>query len=148
MIQLATFILFQFILITAFCQPKADSIAVLQLLKTDYKTLENFDVKGHVANCTSDYMLIEDGEVWSLQKELEYFRSNANRSLKRRDYFTVYKFSSVGTTAYLVYHLKSDINENGKVTTKNWTESALFRKIGSSWKIALIHSTTVASRLQ
>jgi Domain of unknown function (DUF4440) len=148
MIKLTAYILCQFILFTALSQQKADSLAVVQLLKNDYKTLEKFDITKHIANCTPDYMLIEDGEVWTLQKELEYFRSNANRSLTRRDYFTIYKFFTSGNTAYLVYHLKSDMNEKGKVTTKNWTESAVFKKSAGTWKIALIHSTTVASKLQ
>lgn len=147
MIKLIASLLFQFTLVTAFAQQNNDSIAVIQLLKNDYRTLEKFEIKKHVANCTSDYMLIEDGEVWTLQKELEYFRSNANRTIIRKDHFSIYKFSASGNTAYLVYHLKSEINEKGKVTTKNWTESAVFRKAAGSWKIALIHSTTVASKL-
>ena len=145
--KLIAYIFFHSIVCGAFAQPKGDSIAIVQLLKDDYKTLEKFDANKHIAHCTKDYMLIEDGEVWTLQRELEYFKSNANRLLTRKDQFSIYKFSVSGNTAYLVYHLKSDINEKGKVTTKNWTESAVFRKDSKGWKIALIHSTTVASKL-
>lgn len=147
MIKLIAYFVFQSFTFIGFAQHKADSMAVVQLLRNDYKTLEKFDINKHVANCTKDYMLIEDGEVWTLQKELEYFKANATRVLTRKDYFSMYKFSLSGNTAYLVYHLKSDINEKGKVTTKNWTESAVFRKEATGWKIALIHSTTVESKL-
>lgn len=145
--KLFALLLFQSFLFIAFSQQKADSIAIVQLLKNDYKTLEKFDINKHIANCTTDYMLIEDGEVWTLQKEVEYFKANAIRQQTRKDNFTIYKFSSSGTTAYLVYHLKSDLSEKGKVTTKNWTESAVFKKSAGAWKIALIHSTTVAGKM-
>ena len=129
----------------AICQ-NADSIAIIQLLKSDYKPLQNFDIAAHTANCTSDYYLIEDAEVWSLQKEIEYFRLNASRRMTRKDQFTIRTLKLHGNVAYLIYELKSDITEGGKISTKYWTESAVFRKVAGKWKIALIHSTTIPGK--
>ena len=129
-----------------FSQTSTDSLAIVQLLKNDYKTLETFDIAKHIANCTPDYLLIEDGEIWNLQKEIEYFKSNANRRIVRKDQFTIHTFRLSGNVAYLIYELKSEINENGKISAKNWTESAVFRKSTGKWKIAMIHSTTIAAK--
>ena len=100
-----------------------------------------------MANCTSDYTLIEDGEIWSLQKEIEYFKSNAHRVISRVNNFKIHKLTIAGSVAYLIYELKSEIKENGKFSTKAWTETAVFRKVAGKWKIALIHSTTIGGKI-
>lgn len=127
----------------SFSQGLNDSTAIIQLLKNDYRTLETFDIQKHVDNCTTDYTLIENGEVWSLGKEIAYFKSNSHRVLTRKDFFTIHKLKIVDRFAYLIYELKSEINEKGKITTKFWSESAVFRKVDGRWKIALIHSSPI-----
>ena len=64
--------------------------------------------------------------------------------LGRKDYFDFNFVRIFGNTAYTVYNLKSDITEDGKLITKHWNESVIFRKVKGKWKIALIHSTPIA----
>jgi ketosteroid isomerase-like protein len=118
-----------------------DSTAIVKLLKSDYTTMGNWDIKTHINNCTADYLLIEEGEVWNLEKEKQYYQSNAGRVLQRKDVFTFKKIRISGDMAYAVYFLKSEMTEKGVLTVKTWNESAVFRKVGGQWKIALIHST-------
>ena len=127
-----------------FSQKKNDSTNIVQLLKEDYKTLVNSDIVKHKRYCTDDYILIEDGEIWDMEKEADNYKKNVNRILDRKDYFDFHFIRILGNTAYTVYHLKSDIKENGKLTTKQWNESVIFRKVRGKWKIALIHSTPIA----
>lgn len=129
--------------IESYCQGKADSIAVVKLLTLDYQTMENFDITGHINNCTSDYLLIENGEVWDLARESRYFRENKHRKISRKNTFNFKKVYTTGGYAYAVYELQSDIFENGKMTRYLWTESAVFKKANGKWKIALIHSTKI-----
>jgi ketosteroid isomerase-like protein len=124
-------------------QYEKDSIAIVQLLKNDYATMGNYDIKTHVGYCTADYLLIENGEVWDLKKETEWYRTNAHRVLSRTDFFTIRTIKVHNNIAYAVYHLRSDFKENNTLKTKVWNESAIFRKEQGSWKIALIHSTPV-----
>lgn len=126
-----------------FSQGKNDSMEIIQLLKDDYKTMVSSDIKKHMGYCTDDYLLIENGEIWNMQKEAEYYKQNAQRVIERRDNFDFKYIKISGNTAYAVYNLKSDITENGKLTQKNWNESAIFRKVDGRWKIALIHSTKI-----
>jgi ketosteroid isomerase-like protein len=79
-----------------------------------------------------------------MEKEADNYKKNVNRVLDRKDYFDFNFIRILGNTAYTVYNLKSDITENGKLTTKQWNESVIFRKVQGKWKIALIHSTPIA----
>jgi hypothetical protein len=137
------FFIFSLISTNSFCQEKNDSIAIVQLLIKDYKTLGNWDVKSHVENCTDNYLLIENGEIWDLKKEVEYFTQNANRVIDRKNYFDIKYIRIYGNYAYAVYTLRSDILENGSLTSKNWIESSIFRKIKNNWKVELINSTPI-----
>ena len=124
-------------------QGKNDSVEIIQLLKDDYKTMVTSDIKKHIGYCTDDYLLIENGEIWTMEKEAEYYKQNAQRVIERSDYFDFKYIKISENTAYAVYNLRSDITENGKLTQKNWNESAVFRKLDGRWKIAHIHSTKI-----
>lgn len=127
----------------AFSQEKNDSIAIVQLLVNDYKTLGNWDIKSHIENCTANYVLIENGEIWDMKRESEYFIENASRVIDRKNYFNIKYIRVYGNYAYAVYALRSDITENGNLKVKNWIESTIFCKIKGKWKIELINSTPV-----
>ena len=127
--------------IQLFSQYKKDSTEIMQLLKADYKTLVTNDVKTHRANCTDDYLLIEDGEIWNMEKEAAYYKQNEKRVIEREDHFDLNYMKILDNTAYVVYKLRSDITENSKLIQKNWNESVIFRKVDGKWRIALIHST-------
>lgn len=136
-------IFFLLVSMKGFTQGRTDSIEIIQLLKDDYKTMVSSDIKKHMAYCTDDYLLIENGEIWNMEKEAAYYKQNAQRVIERSDNFDFKYIMISGNTAYAVYNLISDIKENGKLTQKNWNESAIFRKIDGRWKIALIHSTKI-----
>lgn len=137
------FLLLQAFITNTKAQYKRDSIAIVQLLKKDYATMSNYDIQTHVANCTNDYLLIENGEIWDLQKETEWYRSNSHKVIARTDSFTIRTVKVFNNLAYAVYHLQSDITENNTLKIKVWNESVVFRKEQGRWKIALIHSTPV-----
>ena len=127
-----------------FSQNKSDSVAIVKLLMDDYSTMGNWNIAKHMQNCTENYLLIEEGEIWNMEKERKYYLENASRTIERKDYFNILYVKVYGTTAYAVYNLKSDIKENAVMKVKNWNESAFFRKVKGAWKIELIHSTSVS----
>ena|SRR5215831_10419368 len=131
--------------LNVFPQAKNDSTQIIKLLKDDYSTMLTNDIKKHKANCTDDYLLVEDGEIWDMAKEEAYYKSHEGRVIERTDNFDFKQIKILGNTAYTVYNLKSDIKSNGELIQKNWNESVIFRKINGEWKIALIHSTPAKS---
>lgn len=128
---------------TAFAQTEKDSLEIVNVLKADYKAFGHYDASTHVNYCTEDYLLIENGEIWDLQKEVEYLKSNENRKSIRTDSFKFIKLRIVGEMAYGVYELHSKITENSYTKSYLWYESVVFRKMNGDWKIALIHSTKI-----
>ncbi len=136
-------IFFLFLTTNVFSQENNDSSAIIKLLINDYKTMGNWDIKSHIENCTENYLLVENGEVWDIKKETEYYIKNANRVIDRKDFFDIKYDRIYGDLAYAVYNLRSDITENGDLKVKTWLESTIFRKIKDKWKIELINSTPV-----
>ena len=126
----------------AFAQ-KNDTTTIIQLLKSDYGTMLNTDLKKHMSNCTEDYLLIEAGDIWNMEKESKWYKNDANKVTDRKDNFEFKYIRIDGDVAYAVYNLKSDITKDGKLTQNNWNESTIFRKVNGEWKIALIHSTPI-----
>ena len=122
---------------------KNDTTTIIQLLKSDYGTMRNMDLKKHMSNCTEDYLLIEAGETWNMEQESKWYKDDANKVTDRKDNFDFKYIRIDGNFAYAVYTLRSDITKEGKLTQKNWNESAIFRKMNGEWKIALIHSTPI-----
>jgi ketosteroid isomerase-like protein len=123
-------------------QQANDSASIVQLLKADYATMDNMDIKAHVNNLTQDYYLIEKGEVWDINTELDsIYRKNINKTFKRTDFFTIKLVKVSGDMAYAIWHLKSEYNDQGRVTERAWNESGVFRREDNRWKIALIHSS-------
>jgi hypothetical protein len=123
-----------------------DSSEIVELLKSDYKTLESLDYKKHIEHCTEDYILIENGEIWDLKKEIDMlFKSGDNTVIKRDDVFLFKSIKVDHPYAYAVYELRSTITRNGNTKAYHWVESAIFYKVSGKWKIKLIHSTKVGS---
>ena len=120
-----------------------DSTLIVQLIKDDYATMGSMDSTAHLRNVTSDYHLIEKGEIWDIQTELDsIYRLNSNRSIVRSDFFTIKTVKIKGDMAYAFWHLRSEFRENGKLFREvAWIESGVFRKEQERWKIALIHSS-------
>lgn len=123
---------------------QSDSAKIIQLLKDDYATMNNWDAQKHIVNCTPDYLLIENGEIWNLASEIKNYKSHANDVFDRKNYFDIKTVKIFGDVAYDVHTLKSVITKDNISRTKVWDESVTFRKINGTWKIALIHSTPIS----
>lgn len=122
-------------------QEAKDSIAVVQVIKADYKALGGNDAEARRRNCTPDYQLIEDGELWSLEKEIDFMLSRKGQSLVRTDTFRFISVQVKGDMAFAVYDLRSAISRSGTTKYYHWMESAVMVRLNGSWKIRLIHST-------
>ena len=131
---------------TATSQLRADSIEIVNLIAKDYKTMGNWDLKTHIQNCTDKYLLIENGEIWTMKEESDYYKKNSGRVMTRRDYFDFKRVNVQGAFAYAVYNLTSEIIENGGTKTVNFAESAICKKIDGKWKIEVIHSTKLDAK--
>jgi ketosteroid isomerase-like protein len=126
-----------------FSQSNSDSLDVVALIKSDYVALGNADIEARKKNCAQDYILIENGEIWNLEKELGYMKSKMSEKTVRQDHFDFKTVKIIGDVAYLVYELRSEITRDGAVKNIQWTESAIVSKYSGAWRIKLIHSTKI-----
>ena len=89
-------------------------------------------------------MLIENGEVWDIKKEIEIlFNPNINSKIVRQDEFFFKKIKIDNPYAYVVYELKSKVTADGNTKKYHFIESVIFYKVSGKWKIKLIHSTKI-----
>ena len=86
----------------AFSQ-KNDTTIIIQLLKSDYGTMRSMDLKKHMSNCTEDYLLIEAGDIWNMEKESKWYKDDANKATARKDNFDFKYIRIDGNVAYAVY---------------------------------------------
>lgn len=93
-----------------------EELAVQEAIRENYATYSGYDEARYRTTTTDDFLLLEQGEV--IDRE--------------------------GDVAYAVYVLKSDITDDARGTRiREWLESAILRRDGSRWKMALLHSTRV-----
>lgn len=91
--------------------------------------MDNMDTIAHLNNVTGDYFLIEKGDVWDINMELDsIYRKFSNKTFKRTDFFTIELVKVSGNIAYAVWHLRSEFNDNGNIRAVTWNESGAFRK--------------------
>ena len=143
MINRITLLLFIVLLVGFGCvkKPSDDLLKIKQLIIHDYETLSNVDIEGHKSNVTDDYILIEDGHIWDLKDEIEYLFKPTN--IKRKNEFEFLNIDINSKQGVAIYKLISTFDDNGQISTKEWSESVVCKKINGNWKISLLHSTPV-----
>ena len=62
---------------------------------------------------------------------------------RRTDAFDFRSVTIEGSLAYAVYFLTSDIADDTRRMQRRWLESAVLRRSGGRWLLALLHSTRI-----
>ena len=96
--------------------------------------------------CTADYKVLENGEIWDLERDLSSAKALADTGRRRTDSVEFKQTKIIGNSAYTVYLLVSDIEKSGIITRKRWLESAVFERNGPGWRISLVHSTELPNQ--
>jgi ketosteroid isomerase-like protein len=88
-------------------------------------------------------LLLENGELLDIEGDIALMPSPES-GYKRTDAFDFRSVKVHGDTAYAVYFLKSEITDkkNGN-RHRQWLESAILRRGGNGWRMALLHSTRI-----
>lgn len=93
---------------------------------------------------TDDFLLLEQGEVWSMDTIREYLRktkSNPNPS-QRTNRFEFIKTVVEGNRAWIAYHNWATISQNGQLLREiYWLESATAILTEKGWRLEMLHST-------
>ncbi len=92
---------------------------------------------------TDDFLLLEDGEVWTMDTLVANMMWAKNVKFERINKFKFIRTDQDGGTAWMSYHNTADIKVNDKQRSVNWLESAVLVREKGIWRIKLLHSTVV-----
>jgi ketosteroid isomerase-like protein len=121
-----------------------DAAAIQAAIQENYAAYSGFDETRYRATTTDDYLLLEHGELIDREGDVASM-AKPGTGFRRTDHFDFSHVKVVGDTAYAVYTLRSEIydDERGE-RDREWLESAILRREGGRWKVALLHSTRVS----
>lgn len=97
-------------------------------------------------NSTSDIMILEHGEVWTMdtiRQKMTFFKS---LNPTRVNSIKFLKTEITGNTAWVVYDNRAVITLNDQKYEYIWLESAVLVRSGNDWKIKMLHSTRLAPK--
>ena len=90
---------------------------------------------------TSDFHLIEDGEIWNMDTLVSKVMAPGRNKITRINKFEFIKMEERGSMAWVSYHNTAVFSLGEKQQTVNWMESAVLLKIEGRWQIQMLHST-------
>jgi hypothetical protein len=138
------FILLQF---TAFAQKSvsSDEKAVQDLIQNSFDAIfSEYDANQLGDFYTSDFLLLEHGELWDLEIIRGYLsraKENPNRPT-RTNRFEFIQTVIEGNRAWIAYHNYATFTQNGNVVEElYWLESATAIKTKQGWRLDMLHST-------
>lgn len=121
-----------------------DETAVKQAVKDVYSIFYvSLDKQKYRSLLTEDYLLLENGELLDIEGDIALM-PGPESGYKRTDAFDFRSVKVYGDTAYAVYFLKSEITDKKDGNrNREWLESAILRRSGAGWRMALLHSTKI-----
>ena len=129
---------------------QADERAVQELIQRSFDNLFSAHRDDQVELFyTSDFLLLEQGEVWTLETVKNYLAKAKSRPnpVVRVNRFEFIKTEVFGNRAWIAYHNWASISAEGQAPRElYWLESASAIKTESGWRLDLLHSTRVDAK--
>jgi ketosteroid isomerase-like protein len=122
----------------------ADAAAARRTIVDYYAAWAAHDVARYRSLCTSDYLILDNGEMSDLDQDIAYLRAHPEAWRGRTDHFDFRKVIVRGDEAYVVYFLDSKIRNGKAVEHRRYFESAVLRGNGHGWRVFLLHSTRLS----
>ncbi|WP_051286441.1 nuclear transport factor 2 family protein [Salinimicrobium terrae] len=120
-----------------------DQIKAL-IVNSFQEIFSDMDLQALETYCTEDFLLLETGEVWDMEKMRYYLKQAGEQKtkVKRINSFKFIKIEIEGNMAWVAYHNKAEFTVGDEVVREmNWLESATAIQTEEGWKLQLLHST-------
>tara|TARA_B100001063_G_C16670486_1_gene506065 strand:+ start:225 stop:650 length:426 start_codon:yes stop_codon:yes gene_type:complete len=108
------------------------------------KIFSDLDPQALDTYCTQDFLLLETGEVWDMERMRNYLDRASEQKSKviRFNSFDFIEIKIEGKMAWVAYHNKAEFKSGEEVVRElNWLESATAILTEEGWKLQLLHST-------
>ena len=118
---------------------------IKELIKNSFQEIfSNMESQALETYCTQDFLLLETGEVWDMEKMRSYIKKvrEQKSQVKRINSFNFIEIKIEGKMAWVAYHNKAEFMSGDEVLREiNWLESASAILTDEGWKLQLLHST-------
>jgi ketosteroid isomerase-like protein len=132
------------LLILSGCQSGNDTDSAEAAFRSFFETAENKDYEGMRNHCTPDFIVFEDGIIWTIEDWIDFLRPLEGKASIKYD-FRDLKKTRDGNTVWLTYNNVADAEIEGAPVQFNWLESAVLKRRNREWKLAFLHSTASKS---
>jgi hypothetical protein len=127
------------------CQQKENTqnelAKVEKVFQSYFDGISKFDYETMRQACSRDYLLFEDGTVWTVEDHINFLKSLEGKgSIKYK--FTDVKKNIDGSVAWITHRNIGDAIIDSNQVHFEWIESAVFHRQNDEWKMVLLHSTT------
>lgn len=121
--------------------PQVELAKVEKVFQSYFDGIKKYDYHAMRQACTPDYLLFEDGVVWTVEDHINFLKPLEGKATITYTFVEVEKHID-GSVAWLTYRNVADAVFDGKPAHFEWIESCIFHRQNGVWKIALLHSTT------
>ncbi|MGA0555663.1 nuclear transport factor 2 family protein [Larkinella sp. VNQ87] len=127
-------------------QQNREEEKVKKVIVDAFQAIADIDLPNLRSYCQPDFILLEDGQVWTIDTLENRLRPNLGSGMKRVNTIDFIKVTVRGPVAWVSYHNTADITRNNKQRQVRWLESAVLEKMKGEWKLALLHSTVLEAK--
>ncbi|MBK6573946.1 MAG: nuclear transport factor 2 family protein [Saprospiraceae bacterium] len=125
--------------------PTTKEREVQQTVINFFEAISNRDSTTLKKYMTADIELLEYGSLWNADTLIKKaIKSNTSSDFIRKNTFDFLSTHVHKKTAWLTYHLYSDITKDRNQSSVHWLETVVLIKEKKSWKIKLLHSTLIS----
>ncbi|MBN2863374.1 MAG: nuclear transport factor 2 family protein [Bacteroidales bacterium] len=133
------------LIITTGCTTKVDPNVELQnaekVLQSYFDGISAFDYQKMRDACSSDYLLFEDGIIWTVEDHINFLQPMEGMGSISYSFHDSRKTID-GNVAWITHRNIAEAIMQGNPVHFEWIESVILRKMDSGWKMVLLHSTT------
>lgn len=138
-----------FITASGFCQSSAETEEqeIMDLINNSFQEILSENKKEKLQQYYTDgFLLLENGEVWDLEKirNMMDMAAGMDKLPERINTFNFIELKISGNMAWIAYHNNAVFKVDGNVVGEmNWMESAVAVKTEDGWKLQMLHSTVI-----
>ncbi|WP_461052489.1 nuclear transport factor 2 family protein [Spirosoma arcticum] len=126
-----------------YAQTTADEEQVKNVIVDAFQALADLDMAKFRSYCQPDFMLLENGEIWTVDTLEARMKPRIGSGMKRINTVDFERVTVKGNVAWVTYNNQADIDAKGQKRTIKWLESAVLEKERRGWKMTLLHSTVL-----
>ncbi len=149
MITTIKFFAIFFITASAFCQSSAETEEqkIMDLITNSFQEILSENKKEKLQQYyTEGFLLLENGEVWDLEKirNMMDMAAGMDQLPERVNTFNFIELKISGNMAWIAYHNNAGFKVEGNIVGEmNWMESAVATQTEEGWKLQMLHSTVI-----